>query len=62
MRSYFHTVTCILPLECSGSQPDDEPMWSKHVVDWIILWSCFWWLSDYSVFFILFVYFYCSFI
>jgi len=36
VRSYFHSETRTLPLECSGSQPDDVPMGSKHVAEWNI--------------------------
>ena len=31
MRFYFHNATCLLPLVCSGSQPDYDPVESKHV-------------------------------
>ena len=40
MRSYFHKATCILPLVCSGRQPDDGPMGSKHITELIILNLC----------------------
>jgi len=36
-----------LPLICSGNQPYDDPMESKHVAEWIILSSCVWWLCVY---------------
>ena len=33
MRFYFHNAPRMLPLVCSGSQHDDDPMGSKHVAE-----------------------------
>jgi hypothetical protein len=34
-RSQFHNATSIIPLTCSKSQPDEDPIGSKHVSSWI---------------------------
>jgi len=31
VRYCFHNTTCVLSVVCSGSQPDDDSMGSKHV-------------------------------
>jgi len=32
----LRNTACVLSVVCSGSQPDDDPMGSKHVAVWII--------------------------